>query len=140
MITKGKWKVVKTPIGDTGIRTDDGFICFLVRPSRFDRQEARYAKEMQQQADDAQLIASAPETLRQRDALLEALKESRRRLVFLHQAIMGETKPIFDDIEIRKTGSCIIFIDEAIANATEDKIIDDADLCNRLAKGDPPEI
>ena len=78
--------------------------------------------------------------IEQRDELLEALKESRRRLVFLHQAIMGETKPIFDDIEIRKTGSCIIFIDEAIANATEDKIIDDADLCNRLAKGDPPEV
>ena len=29
---------------------------------------------------------------------------------------------------------------KAIANATEDKIIDDADLCNRLAKGDPPEV
>ena len=30
--------------------------------------------------------------------------------------------------------------EQAIANATEDKIIDDADLCGRLAKGDPPEV
>ncbi len=47
--------------------------------------------------------------------LLAALKEGRKRLAFLHQAIRDKAKPIFDDIEIRKTGSCIIFIDESIA-------------------------
>lgn len=53
----------------------------------------------------------------QRDDLLDALKEGRGRLTFLHNAIRGETKPIFEDIEIRKTGDCIVFMDEAITEA-----------------------
>lgn len=58
----------------------------------------------------AKIIAAAPD-------MLEALKESRNRLVFFHNSIRGETKPIFEDIEIRKTGSCIMFLSEAIIKA-----------------------
>ncbi len=110
MITKGKWKLMpcRERAGNLDIVVDTPcesgtFLGIIACCSK------RNSKPAEVEAN-ARLIAAAPK-------LLEALKESRKRLVFLHQAIRGETKPIFDDIEIRKTGSCIIFIDEAIAEA-----------------------
>ena len=119
-----QWKIERIEAVLKGFGTQDGE--YVDRPAEIrivDEEDCfvchiqnRKAEYITDEAEEiAELLVSAPETLRQRDALLEALKENRRRLVFLHQAIMGETKPIFNDIEIRKTGSCIIFIDEAIA-------------------------
>ncbi len=70
--------------------------------------EANRQRKQENLANRKRLEAAAP-------SLLTACEEGRKRLVFLHNAIRNESKVIFDYIEIRKTGDCIIFVDEAIA-------------------------
>lgn len=82
--------------------------CIDFENSNLDEEAIRFMHEMPQRID---------KRFQSHDALLEACKEGRRRIAFLHQNIRGEAKLIFDDIEIRKTGSCIIFLDEATADA-----------------------
>lgn len=71
----------------------------------------------------AQLIADAPETAKQRDELLEALEKYGEHLGTCYTNL--------------QMGECNCGLQQAIANATPK---DDADLCGRLAKGDPPTV
>jgi len=61
---------------------------------------------------NARLIVAAP-------ALLDACKESQKRLTFLQKKIVEAKLIIMDGIEIRKTASCISFVEAAIAQAKE---------------------
>ena len=47
--------------------------------------------------------------------LLAACKESQKRLIFLQRKIVEAKSIIMDGIEIRKTASCISFIEVALA-------------------------
>ena len=78
--------------------------------------------------------ADAPDTLKQRDELLTACEIG---LTYVE----GSNACAMPDCSVcKQKRENIKRIKQAIANATEDKIIDDADLCGRLAKGDPPEV
>lgn len=57
-----------------GIRNKSGFICFMMEVSRYPAQDARYKRELKESENYAQLIANAPETLKQRDDFKDACK------------------------------------------------------------------
>lgn len=59
-ITKGNWQVVKSNNTKFGVRSDKGFICFLVDPGGFD--------EWENYLSDAKGISAVPEMI---DALFE---------------------------------------------------------------------
>ena len=123
--TKGKWEAKVYTEGKIGwricVETKEHQICGM-RPGV----SASGFLSKHEHTANAEFIANAPETLKQRDELLEACKKALE--------FVGRSSKTDWDNEITPV------LEQAIANTTEDKIIDDADLCGRLAKGDPPEV
>ncbi len=58
-----------------GVRNTGGYLCFMRKVSHYTGQDERYKAEIKETNDFARLIANAPQTLKQRDGLLTALKE-----------------------------------------------------------------
>lgn len=56
---------------ECGVRNRSGYICQINRPTRFDGQDERYAREVAERTADARLIAAAPDLL----AALKGLDE-----------------------------------------------------------------
>ena len=68
--TSGPWRVEYNTIGKVlGVRTDNGYLCFLTKPQHYSGQDERYEQEMEEYKADAYLMAAAPEM---REALVEA--------------------------------------------------------------------
>jgi len=61
--TKGKWYRQETIQPGEGIRTKNGFICFMFNPAHYPMQDERYAQEIRQADADATLIAAVPDAL-----------------------------------------------------------------------------
>jgi hypothetical protein len=55
------------------------------------------------------------------DNLLDACKEGKRRLAFLHRHRVKNMRMPMDRIELEKTESCINFITQAISEAEAEK-------------------
>lgn len=108
--TKGEWeysvlKDTQTP-ATLFVNQDGTEIDIAV----FEKWEQDWAKE--EMKANACLIVAAP-------ALLEACKEGRKRLAFLQKKIVEAKLIIMDGVEIRKTASCVSFIEAVIAEAKE---------------------
>lgn len=57
---KGEWKTVLSLSGDLGVRTPDGYICFLPLPMHYEGQDDRFAEEMTEYKANANLIQASP--------------------------------------------------------------------------------
>ena len=66
--TPGPWWSQEPSHKTNGVRSKDGFICFIPKVQRYTDQEDRYIEELQESRANTSLIAAAPE-------LLEALSE-----------------------------------------------------------------
>lgn len=101
-ITKGKWGVLiqrykKAPkeiCTGVGIKSDMGFgayftmICDMVLPDS----DKEYIEQHEEIKANAELIAAAPETLKQRDEFLEALKHVVAKIDQCFEMYGGEIK------------------------------------------------
>jgi len=61
--SKGTWTHTISKGNERGVRNEGGYICFIVKPSRYEGQEERYKQELIEHEANAKLIASAPELL-----------------------------------------------------------------------------
>ncbi len=136
-----QWKIERIEAVLKGFGTQDGE--YVDRPAEIrivDEEDCfvchiqnRKAEYITDEAEEiAKLIANAPQTKQQRDELLDFAQH----FFTWHANNFGD----FDEDTNGYLLNLANEAEQAIANATEDKIIDDADLCNRLAKGDPPEV
>ena len=66
--TPAPWQYTNTASNNLGgVRSKNGFICFMTKVDRYQGQEERYIEELTEKNENANLIAAAPE-------MLEALK------------------------------------------------------------------
>ncbi len=68
------WNIIFKNDHPYGIRNEDGFICFLREVFHYTNQDERYKEEVLEVETQANLIAAAPQTKIERDALLEEVK------------------------------------------------------------------
>ncbi len=74
-ITKGKWEVKKTVTGNIRITTESWDIAEIFGNCGYDGSNLNEDENTDEAIANAALIAAAPETKRQRDNLLEAMKK-----------------------------------------------------------------
>ena len=114
MITKGKWyfSTGDPDLKNFGVYSNEG---------------GRIAEILNQNADNARLIAAAPETLKQRDDLLKACKKREGALWdemrALTECLPGQSEPLsdIDQAKYIKLHSEWTETKAAIANATEER-------------------
>lgn len=75
--TRTPWTLTDTTSGELGIRTSDGFICFLPKPIKYTEQEQRYKEETEEYIANAKFIVQA---VNNHDSLVKALKTAQEAL------------------------------------------------------------
>ena len=70
MYSKKDWQIAKSLDGNLGVRTEDGFICFLAKPFHYSGQDDRFIEEIAEYEDNAKLIAAAPDLLKAAEDLV----------------------------------------------------------------------
>ncbi len=80
--TPTPWQYIPDTCLDGGVRSKNGYICFMVNVTKFPNQEERYAKEIEERTANAQLIAQAPE-------LLDFVKQQAEWLALVKSQIKG---------------------------------------------------
>ena len=62
--TPAPWQYTNTASKNLGgVRSKNGFICFMTKVDRYQGQEERYIEELTEKNENANLIAAAPEML-----------------------------------------------------------------------------
>lgn len=77
--------------GDLGVRTSEGYICFLPKPHHYDGQDERYAEEMIEYKANANLIQAAPLLY---ETLKDIMETTTDKLIYEKaKAILSKVNP-----------------------------------------------
>lgn len=110
MYTKGEWEIAFATDNARGVRTSNGFICFLPKPFHYTGQDVRYQEELDEAEANARLIATAPK-------LLAACKIHKDCLELNEVLPAEKAEEIFDKYGVTSTTALKKLRDERIKAA-----------------------